>query len=392
MPKLRECLAIAIAVAATSPALSAATVWNGGAGLWNSTNWSAGVPDAATDARIDNNTAINSTVTVSTNAAAASLVLDVNDKIILGNGAGVTLTTSSIGNAGTIVTGGGGALYGSVSATGIIVNNGLIDTAGGSTLFLDSQAIVNNGLISVDAPSGPNPAHLVLNNNNAPNGLSYSGFGNISVAALASLIINNPVNSTATGWLNVDGSVLINALSNLSFGSLHGGPDATITSASTGLSSLAVTNGSASLDYEGTLSGNLSLSKSGMNTLILANDNSYAGTTDVYGGRLQLDNPTPAAGAPAPARSPFTPAAFSPAEAPPPASPPSNPAGPSPPATTAPALSPPPAPSSSSPTPLFSSISPLPQAPPISSRSPADSSPPPPSTSSSLPTEPSPSE
>ncbi|HUO08532.1 MAG TPA: autotransporter-associated beta strand repeat-containing protein [Phycisphaerae bacterium] len=285
----RALLALLPAAAVISPSLAASTTWNAGTGLWNSANWSNGLPDASTDARIDNNTSINSVVTLSTNAAAASLVLDMNDTLVLGAGAGVTLTTTSIGNAGKIAT---GSLYASVSASGILVNNGILEATGGSTLFLDSQALVNNGLITADAPVSGNAAHIVLNHSNSFDGLSVSGAGNISIADSATLLLEHPVALSTTGWLDVTGQLQIAAPSSLSVGALHGDYSGSIFSTSSTLSTLFVTNGSASLAFAGTIGGNLSLVKTGANTLVLDGNNSYTGTTDVYDGCLQLDNPT----------------------------------------------------------------------------------------------------
>jgi hypothetical protein len=120
-------------------------VWNGGAGLWsNSANWSGGMPNGNFNVFIDKGkTTVASAVTLDMNAAIDSLTVDVGDSLALRDTTDLTVSGTSISNAGSI------AFNSAGNPTGISIAPGHnVGLTGGGKLTLSETTDYEMSFIS----------------------------------------------------------------------------------------------------------------------------------------------------------------------------------------------------------------------------------------------------
>lgn len=119
-------------------------VWKGGAGLWStSANWSGGMPNGNFNVFIDKGNSVASAVTLDMNAAIDSLTIDAGDSLALRDTTDLTVSGTSISNAGSI------AFNSAGNPTGISIAPGHnVGLTGGGKLTLSETTDYEMSFIS----------------------------------------------------------------------------------------------------------------------------------------------------------------------------------------------------------------------------------------------------
>jgi fibronectin-binding autotransporter adhesin len=285
-----------------------------GTGSWNTAgNWTpAGVPNAI-DAAVTFNSptaaqtvGMNAAITVGTlnfTNNAAAFVTNFN------NGTGTLTFDVSAGNAAIVYNG-----------TNSATNNFTISA---TTTLNDTLQVTNNNTAGTGAATMTFTGAV-----NGAGGFIKDGLGRVSMSTVAktytgaTVINQGRLRFTATGVANATSSILVNSGGQLNFGTTGGAFNfgaATITINGTGTAEVAgqvgairnegggnstlanavilgsdstidVEGGTSSLQLNGVVSGPGGLTKEGIGTLILGNANTYAGTTTITAGTLQVGN------------------------------------------------------------------------------------------------------
>ena len=345
---LRCAAALSLPVICCPIATAQSTAWNGGAGLWTAANWTNGVPDATTNAQIDNLSAIASVVTLDDVSTAKNLTIDTGDQLDFA-GQTLTLAGTSLANSGTINASGplnfaaAGTLSGSgtlivsntVTATQFsntgthaiqlgdiagsagtlaadtilnsslittgdsvsqadlvadsITNNGTLRTIS-SSFAIRAPMLTHNGLIEVTGTAGS----IRLNQDDFAGGMQVIGSGRWDIATEASMLILNPTVIATTGEFNVAAGGLLVVASgspgtSISMSNLSGGGSISGTTYT-----LAVLAGDPAKPFAGTIMGGAALVKSGPGTQVISSQQEYRGGTRITGGVLEVNTPDPA--------------------------------------------------------------------------------------------------
>ncbi len=265
------------------------TSWTGGgSGVWNAAgNWSAGVPTSSTNACIST---ANSIVTLNISGAATSnLTLGVTDTLSFNNGATLTVSGSTISNAGSIT------MNGSANTTALEINAANVTLSGGGTLTLSNFA---SNII------GGSSGTDVLTNQETIQGAGNIGVGQIGLNNQGTIDANQSVGMTlqvsSAGGTNT-GTLEASAGSKLTFfGGTYANAGGTIlNNASTILFDGGVTINGGTITQTGAgliqladVTINTALSNNGTSTIeVIGGGNTVSGTlTNPTGGVLQIDN------------------------------------------------------------------------------------------------------
>ncbi|MGE0351555.1 hypothetical protein, partial [Hydrogenophaga sp.] len=126
-------LAIAIALGHVAPSHAADFIWLGGAGNFNTANWSSpGFPNAATaDLFIDGGNALDSTVDLNVSSTIGNLSLDLGDTLNILESRALTIN-GSITNNGTL------SVNGAASFAQLLVVDAVTLGGTGETVLADS--------------------------------------------------------------------------------------------------------------------------------------------------------------------------------------------------------------------------------------------------------------
>ncbi len=324
-------VALVIILASQSDSAWAATdTWNSSiAGSWfTAGNWSVGVPSSGDDAIITNASAI---VEGATAATANSLTIQ-SGNVTVGSISGGSLTVAgeiAVGTLGSsasltfnlgtismnILSIGANGTYSDTSSGTIILSGSspTINVAGGVNAVVNSQITGTSGLIKGSLGT------LTLAGNNTYSGGTTIGLGTLQVGNggtsgslgagdvvdNASLIFNRTDSDVVTNSISGTGSlaqagtgtlILIGTNSYagrtiISAGTLqvgNGGTSGTLGSGEGTNNSALVFNRSDSLVVSNTISGNGSLTQAGTGTLVFVGTNTYAGSTTISAGTLQV--------------------------------------------------------------------------------------------------------
>jgi hypothetical protein len=182
-------------------------VWRGGTGSWSTPGkWTHGVPNNGTPAGtiynvfIDDGNAALSSVTLNTIATINNLSIDSGDRLTISDGNSLTVTGSSIANAGKL------SLNASADSTDLIIGAPNVTLSGGGTLTLSDNA--NNRIFGSVASN-------TLTNQGVIQGAGQIGAGQLTLVNSgtinanqtgASLIINTGSGFTNTGLVEATAS------------------------------------------------------------------------------------------------------------------------------------------------------------------------------------------
>lgn len=165
--------------------------WNGGAGNWsNAANWSAGVPTSNNNVFIDNGHAGASPVTLDISGAAANnITIDSDDSLNFNNNTSLTVSGTSISNAGAITINSAG------NGTSLIIGSSGVTLSGAGTLTLGNNS--QNGIFgSVGTNVLTNQSTIQGSGNIGENQMGLVNSGTIN--ANQSTPLNIQLSSTAT--------------------------------------------------------------------------------------------------------------------------------------------------------------------------------------------------
>jgi outer membrane autotransporter protein len=245
-----------------APGTAQSTDWNGGgAGDWNTGgNWTSGVPNAGTNARLT-----NSTDQPTLNGAGAALALEIQGVGEVIVGAGGSLAVTDIITLGTV--GGAGVARLTIQAGGTVT---------ATHLFAGDAA--RQGIVTVNGAG----SSLTL----APIGLGQADRFKIGGSGAGELHIDSGANVTVNGTRTLHVGDTANGT--LFIGSGAGAGTLTADSVILGTVGSSVQfNHAGTTTFSAAVSGNGSLTKSGGGTTILTGANTYTGGTTVGAGLLQ---------------------------------------------------------------------------------------------------------
>ena len=326
-------VALVVILASQSDSAWAATdTWTSSiAGSWfTAGNWSGGVPASGDDAIITNASAIvqgatagtaNSLTIQSGNAMVGNIsggALTVGGEISvggLGSSASLTLNIGTI-SVNTLSVGANGTYSDTSSGTIILSGSSpTIQMAGGVNLVVNGQIQGSSGLIKSGLGT------LTLNGGNTYSGGTTISLGTLQVgnggtsgflgdgdvidnAALLfnrsdTIVVSNSISGSGSltqagsGTLTLFGTNSYTGSTTIHAGTLqvgNGGTSGTLGSGDVNNNSALVFNRSDSLVVSNTITGNGSLTQAGAGTLVVVGSNTYAGSTLVSAGTLQVGN------------------------------------------------------------------------------------------------------
>ena len=276
--------ACAIVGLSTVPVFAATYYWNTTTtGLWTTgANWSnaisggtTGVPPAAADTVVFNQSAINGSETIQ---------LGVPTTI-----AGMTFANTG---ATTITANASGSQALSIGASGIVVNAG----AGAVTIGNASNAVPIT-MTAAQSWTNNSTSGLTIVNNVTNGGFLLTVAGSSSTVSIGGAISGSGgLATSSTGTLILTGQNLYTGTTTISGGALsigNGGTTGSIANASNVVNGSAlVFNRSDAIAYSGTISGAGVLAMRGGGTLTLTGSNLFTGNTFVQNGSLVLTGGT----------------------------------------------------------------------------------------------------
>src|SRR6202048_2524150 len=264
------------------------TSWKGGAaGNWSVTaNWTAGVPS-------NNNACIstaNSAVTLNiAGATAANLTLGMNtDSLFFNNGTSLTVSGSTISNAGTI------SLNSAGNFTELVIGAPNVTLSGGGTLTMSNN--VNNyilGSLTTDTLTNQETIQGAGHIGNGQMTLVNSGIINANQSA--GLTIQADGGATNTGTIEATGGTLLlfgTTIANAG-GKISDAGNTLQVSSSTINGGMVTLTGAATLQLNnGTIHGGSTLTNSATGTIeVTGSGNTLGGTVvNPAGGVIKIDN------------------------------------------------------------------------------------------------------
>jgi len=221
--------------------------------------------------------------------------------ITLGNASNISIGSSNpavnrstalnINTGGTFQVGGTDGIQGAglitlAGGTLQVINSTLTTTVSGTLVANTTSTIDTNGLgavLSGVLSGGGNltkagAGTLTLNATNTFTGNTSIGAGTLLLANFGALQNSTLVYNTGGGNLS------FGTLTNATFGGLSGNQDLALANNSSAAVALTLGGGNVDTTYSGNLSGNGSLTKTGIGNLTLSGNNSYAGDTTISSG------------------------------------------------------------------------------------------------------------
>lgn len=214
------------------------------------------------------------------------------------------LLTNSIGSNGTaaFVKAGDGKLTFASNPTytgGTTISGGTLQLGNGGTTGLVDGTIVNNAELAVNLTAGSAFPNLIT----GTGGFVHAGAGALTLSSAnthtgltsitlpaASLVLGDALalQSSTVSYFSSGGSLDFGAFTAVTLGGLAEGKDLALQNNTAAALALSVGNNNQGTAYSGVLSGPGSLVKIGTGILSLSGANSYAGSTTVNGGDLEL--------------------------------------------------------------------------------------------------------
>src|SRR3984893_13191917 len=264
------------------------TSWKGSAsGNWNLPgNWTAGVPS-------NNNTCIstaNSAVTLNiAGAKAANLTLGLStDRLLFNNGTSLTVSGSTISNAGAILLNSVG------NFTELIIGAANVTLSGGGTLMMSNNA--QNIIIGASGTDKLTNQETIQGAGNIGYGrLTLVNSGTINANQSAGLTIDTPGGLTNTGTIEATGGTLLlygTTVTNTGGKISDSGKTLQLTNSTINGGTVTLTGASTLQLYNGIIHGGSTLTNSSTGTIeAFAGSNTLGGTvTNPAGGVVKIDN------------------------------------------------------------------------------------------------------
>src|SRR5215469_15284662 len=225
-----------------------ATCWTGSTtGNWSvAGNWSNGVPTSSLNVFIDNGNPQASAVTLDVAGAAANLTIDNDDSLSFNNNISLTISGSTISNAGNIKLNSAGnvtdlIINGPSSGSTVTLSGGGTLTMGNNTnnrIYSNQSAILANqetiqgaGQIGVGMMSLNNSGTIDANVSNTltinPNSSGVTNTGTLEATSGGTLILDGTYTNTG-GTIKADGTTASSTVQ-LSGATINGGTLSTIT-------------------------------------------------------------------------------------------------------------------------------------------------------------------
>lgn len=261
---LRWSLGLLLGLCAGIPATQAqTTTWNGAvdSSWFNAGNWSSGVPTAGDTAIFNNPNNPLATAIIQGNTAAEANELAINSgRVFVGSSA------SGILNIGTTISVGPSGTFQLINGSTVSFNSLHIEIGGTYLDTLDDHLILTGSNPQISVASGT----VTINS-------QIDGTEGLIKASPGTLILAN--DNIYTGGTTINGGTLQVG---------NGGTTGSLGSGDVVNHGTLTFNRSDDITFDGTISGSGNLGKAGFGKLTLTADNSYAGSTTISGGTLQV--------------------------------------------------------------------------------------------------------